>query len=243
MTHEAAEALVAESVARLWSPEGSEALAYLTGPERCLTPETIRAARLGVVLDPLPIPGRPRGIVVPWLCGDRPTLVKIRQPDWRKPKYHEGYRDRARHSGIYPDPATIRPGRPLVIVEGEFDSLCLGQELGALAAVVTLGSASARPDPAILGRMLSAAPWFVATDADPAGDKAADGWPASARRVRPPGSFKDWTEAKAGRVDLHRWWRDILTGNPTPPLHTWDELAKWRWGPAVDDPTPGIFRP
>jgi DNA primase len=39
-------ALVAEAEARLWTPEGSEALAYLTG-RRKLTPETIRVARLG----------------------------------------------------------------------------------------------------------------------------------------------------------------------------------------------------
>ena len=88
--------------------------------------------------------------------------------------------------GLYPGPEAIRPGRPLVIVEGEFDALCLGQELGELAAVVTLGSASGGPTPAILGRMLAAWPWFVATDRDQAGDKAAAGWPAPARRVRPP---------------------------------------------------------
>ena len=42
---------------------------------------------------------------------------------------------------------------------------------------------------------------------DEAGERSAEGWPASARRVRPPASFKDWTEAKAGGVDLARWWR------------------------------------
>ena len=40
-------ALVEEAAARLWTPEGADALAYLTGPKRCLAPETIRAARLG----------------------------------------------------------------------------------------------------------------------------------------------------------------------------------------------------
>jgi len=240
MIPEAAEALVAESVARLWSPEGSDALAYLTGPERCLTPGTIRGARLGVVFDPLPIAGRPRGIVVPWLRGDRPTLVKIRQPGGRRPKYYEAHRDRARHAGIYPDPAAIRPGLPLVIVEGEFDALCLSHELSDLASVVTLGSASARPDPAILGRMLAAAPWLIATDQDAAGDTSARAWPASARRIRPPGSFKDWTEAKAGGIDLARWWRDRLAGIEQPHLDPWAELKEWRWGQAVGVQTPGI---
>ena len=243
MTPEAALALVTEAAARLWSPEGSEALAYLTGPVRCLTPETIRAARLGVVIESLDLPGRPRGIVVPWWVGSAPTLVKVRQPEGRKPKYHEAFRDRDRHAGIHPGPEAIRPGRPLVIVEGEFDALCLGQELGELAAVVTLGSASGRPTPAILGRMLAAWPWFIATDRDDAGDKSAAGWPAPARRVRPPDPYKDWTVAKADGVDLRRWWGDILAGTLRPPRFTWDDLAGWRWGPAEGDPSPGKIVP
>jgi hypothetical protein len=109
-----------------------------------------------------------------------------------------------------------------------------------LAAVVTLGSASARPEPAALALMLKAAPWFIATDRDPAGDKSAAAWPARAHRVRSPAPFKDWTEAKAAGVDLARWWSDILAGVAIPPLFTWDELSRERWGPARDDPTPGI---
>jgi hypothetical protein len=89
--------------------------------------------------------------------------------------------------------------------------------------------------------MLSAAPWFVATDRDEAGEKSAAGWPARVRRVRPPAPFKDWTEAKAAGVDLRRWWSDILAGIERPALFTWDDLARWRWGGA--DEAPGIDRP
>ncbi len=178
-----------EAAGRLWKPEGTEALAYLQG--RGLTDETIRAARLGVV-GSVSIPTREgdrcyqaRGVVIPWFDGDRLALVKIRQPEGRKPKYAEAFRDRPR---VYPDPSVIEPGRPLVIVEGEFDALLLGQELRDLAAVVTLGSASSRPDVATRAEMLAACPWYVATDADEAGDKAASGWPAwrveSGRRER-----------------------------------------------------------
>ncbi len=83
--------------------------------------------------------------------------------------------------------------------------------------------------------MLAAAPWYIATDADPAGEKTAAEWPASARRVRPPGAFKDWCEAHEGGVDLRRWWSDVLTGNPAPSLFTWEELSGWRWGPTLTD--------
>ena len=237
-------ALVEAAAARLWSPEGAEALAHLTGP-RCLSPETIRAARLGWTSG-ASVPTRDGdrsyralGLVIPWFLGGRLALVKVRQPEGRRPKYAEAFRDPARLVGD-PGPATVRPGRPLVVVEGEFDALALGEALGEMATVVTLGSASARPEPAALGVMLAARQWCVATDADPAGDKAADGWPARARRVRPPEPFKDWTEAKAAEVDLSRWWRDILAGIDRPPLYVWDDLARWRWGGA--DEVPGIDR-
>jgi hypothetical protein len=89
--------------------------------------------------------------------------------------------------------------------------------------------------------MTAARRWFVATDGDEAGDKAAAGWPARARRVRPPGRFKDWTEAAQAGLDLARWWRDILAGVDRPPLFSWPELAGWRWGGA--DEATGIDNP
>ena len=144
-------ALVADAAARLWRPEGADALAYLTGPRRCLSLETIRAARLGWTPGVM-VPTRDGdrsfralGVVIPWFDGDRLALVKIRQPDGRRPKYAEAFRDPARVV-CYPSPETIRPGRPLVMPEGEFDALALGEALGELAAVVTLGSASVQPD-------------------------------------------------------------------------------------------------
>jgi hypothetical protein len=224
-----AEALVTDAAALLWTAEGADALAYLTGPERCLTVETVRRARLGWVPAGTPgVPWKAPGVVIPWFSGGRLALVKVRPPDeWRDgyrkrfpgrrppPKYLQVFQDLARRL-CYPGPEAVRPGRPLIVVEGEFDALCLGDALGGPAAVVTLGSASERPTPAALGRMLSAAPWYIATDRDGAGDGSIDRWPARARRVRPPAPFKDWTEAKAGGVDLARWWRDVLAGDDRP---------------------------
>jgi DNA polymerase-1 len=233
------------------SPEGADALAYLTGPRRCLSLETVRIARLGWTPRADGVPWQPPGIVIPWWNGPRLALAKVRTPDaWRErfpegrrpPKYVEVFRDPAALL-IYPGPGAVRPGCPLILVEGEFDALVLGEALGDLAAVVTLGSASAEPTPAILGRFLPAARWFIATDGDDAGGKAADGWPARARRVRTPVPFKDWTEAKAAGVDLARWWRDILAGIDRPELFTRPELAGIRWGPSGGDPAPGIDNP
>lgn len=230
-------ALVDVARERLWGPDGADALAYLTS--RGLALETIRAARLGWTPG-VSIPTRDGdrafralGWVIPWFVGPRLALVKIRQPDGQRPKYAEAYRDPA---GLvcYPSASAIRPGRPLVVTEGELDALLLGQALGELASVVTLGSASARPESKALGPMLAAPRWFIATDRDDAGDRAADGWPARARRVRPPAPHKDWTEVATDGVDLRRWWSEILAGVERPPLFTWDELQAQRWGPATD---------
>ncbi len=246
-------ALVEAAAARLWTPEGADGMAYLTGPERGLAPETIRAARLGWTPRAEGVAWRPPGVVVPWFVGERLALVKIRPPDeWRKrfppekrpPKYLEAFRDPARVV-CYPGLSTIRAGLPLIAVEGEFDCLALGEALDEMASVVSLGSASAEPTPDILGRFLAASPWFIATDADPAGEQAAARWQAypRARRVRPPAPYKDWTEARNDGVNLRRWWGDIYAGNDHPQLFTDEEAAEWRWGPAVGDGSPGIIVP
>jgi hypothetical protein len=204
MTAADALALVEAAQQRLWTPAGfgPATLDYLH--RRGLSDEAIRGARLGYA-EALPLSGRPRGVVIPWFDNGRLALVKLRQPDGMKPKYREVFRDRPT---LYPGRHVIRPGRPLVIVEGEFDAILVRQALGELAPVVTLGSASSRPVPGILGTMLAAAPWYIATDGDEAGDKAADGWPSSARRVRP--AAKDWTAAHLAGVNLRDWWEEVL---------------------------------
>jgi hypothetical protein len=153
-------------------------------------------------------------VVIPWFDGqgedDRLCLLKIRQPVGRTPKYVEVFRDRP---ALFPGLSVIQPGWPLVIVEGEFDALLLGQELADLpAAVATFGSASSsgRPAPEVVDRLLTAAPWFLAADADSSGDRACDDWYRRARRVLPPAPFKDWTEAFQGGVDLRSRWLPFL---------------------------------
>jgi hypothetical protein len=236
-----AERLVADASERIWRPEGAAAMAYLKG--RGLTEATIRAARLGWT------PGvmlptsdgartwRASGLFIPWLDGDRLCLVKIRQPEGSRPKYAEAFRDRP---ALFPGPEALRPGMPLIVTEGEFDALLLGQELAGLASVATLGSASSRPEGSTYLALLRCPRWYVAHDADEAGDRAAAEWPARAARVRPPAPDGDWTEAHQSGVNLRRWWTDRLGGIEAPERSTWDELAARRWGPGLTDPAPGI---
>lgn len=246
MTRAAALALVEDAERRLSSEEGETALAYLYS--RGLAFESILAARLGWTPRAEGVPWKPPGIVIPWFEGDELAMVKVRPPgEWRlrfpeekrPPKYLEGFRDPARVA-CYPGAETIQPGRPLAVVEGELDAILLDQELSGLARAVTLGSASARPTPDLLGRILGAFPWYVATDNDHAGDAAGEAWPEHCRRIRPPGTFKDWTEAHQGGVNLRRWWSEILRGVERPALFTWEEARELRWGPAIGDPEPGL---
>jgi hypothetical protein len=135
------------------------------------------------------------------------TRVKIRRLDGGDLRYAEAFSD---HPLIFPDPAAITPGKPLVIAEGEFDALLLAQ-LFPEASVITLGSVSARSDPAVLSKMLRAPRWYTGLDADQAGDSAASKFPSSAVRVRPPEPHTDWTEAAQAGINLRRWWKDRLT--------------------------------
>ncbi|MGP0062544.1 MAG: CHC2 zinc finger domain-containing protein [Isosphaeraceae bacterium] len=208
-------AMVEASRERLWSPEGHEPLRWLR--LRGLTDATIRDAGLGWTPGVM-IPSRgddprsflARGIAIPWLDGERLALVKVRQTMGRQPKYVEAFRDRPR---VYPSLSMVRAGAPLILVEGEFDALLLGQELAGLAAVVTSGSASSAHD-GLAWDLCGAAPIFAAHDADEAGDRAASRWPSRTIRVRPPAPDKDWTEAAQSGVDLRRWWSDRIGAEP-----------------------------
>jgi hypothetical protein len=223
-------ALVADAEQRLWAPDANGSAYRRCLLRRGLTEPTIRAARLGWT----PRVRVPRqsgdgsfsavGVVIPWFEGARLTMVKIRQPEGRKPKYVEAFRAGPR---LFPAPSAVRPGVPLIVTEGEFDALLLAQELGrsAAVAVVTLGSASARLDPGILWLLAGSGPIYTAHDADEAGDRAAAGWPARAQRVRPPAPDKDWSEAARSGVHLARWWRDRLGGIATPERVTAEEEA------------------
>jgi DNA primase len=222
--------LVEDAAERIWTPEGRIALAYLR--RRGLTDETITQARLGWASKvSIPVKDGIRywlvsGIVIPWVDRGRLAMAKIRRRTGEDPKYAEAFRDRP---SMFPTPEAVCTGKPLVIVEGEFDALLLGQALGDLAAVVTLGSASARPEGSTYLGMLPAPVWYLGTDADAAGEKAAKGWPARAVRVEPP-SGKDWTEAAQAGVDLRQWWTARLEGTEAAA----PEPAPWKVSPSGD---------
>ena len=231
MSAAAAETILAESVERFRGPNGGRGLDYLTGPKRCLRPETIRAAGLGLI----PV-GReigetffPAGIAIPWRRQDGSlSLIKVRKFQKGGSKYLSPFHDKSRPLGLYPDSCLIKPGGPLILTEGEFDALLLGRELAGRAPVLTFGSTSnsIKPPLDVLSAMHRASPWYIGLDGDDAGQNAVKAWAgARVRVVKPPEPFKDWTEAHSAGVDLGKFW----------------ETRFWRDSPDLDEP-PNVLR-
>ena len=183
---------------RLWSVAGHVALTWLR--DRGLNDETIKAARLGYNPVDTNFAGLfvPAGIILPWFDRRQLRMVNVRRLD-RLPKYQVVAG--SVKGGVYPD-SDLHAGRPVVICEGEFDSLLIRQEAGDVVQAITLGSASDRPTSNILGALVSCPVVLLGFDADPAGDKAAADWRDLIQRAKrsPPPVGKDWTEVhKAGR--------------------------------------------
>jgi hypothetical protein len=148
-----ARAFVEECEAMLWSPAGWSARRYLVG--RGLREETLRAWRVGFQprdqrhepaeqwgLPAAEDDGRPawvwlpRGIVLPWFADHMLQHLKVRTgaatPNGRYRAVRGG------HPGLYGSD-TIRPDRPVIVVEAELCAQLVWQEAGDLLGVTSLG--------------------------------------------------------------------------------------------------------
>lgn len=158
----------------------------------------------------------PRGWLIPIFDRlGRIAALKIRRhpqdleryPKWGK--YHCIQRTASVPSWASP---AWRPGRPLVIFEGELDAALVDQDAGGLVNCVSTGSASNLPDPATLD-LIGKDPVFVAMDADEAGQKRRAAYEADFpewESVDQPAGFKDAGEARQAGVDLRAWVRSFL---------------------------------
>jgi DNA primase len=179
----------------LWGKSGADALGKLRA--RGLSDDTIKDAWLGYSMG--------RGITIPWRQVGTNTLwaVKIRR-DAGEPRYVSVEGSKA---ALYL--ADDLAGRDVAVVcEGEFDALLLKQEAGDLAAVVTFGGAAAHDVAGWLPYLMHVKRVFVATDNDPAGEKAWQYWQGKtkrARRLAPPGGCNDLTDAHLAGHDLRAW--------------------------------------
>jgi hypothetical protein len=203
--------IVDDCEAALWSEAGAKARGWLAA--RGLWEETLLSWRIGYC----PKDGKyhdlylDRGIVIPWLVDDTIWKLNVRrpvgEPKYRalKGSYSVNALFGADHLAGYHD---------CIITEGEFDAMLIWQELGDLADVLTLGSANGRVADRWLPTLLRFGRFWVATDNDVEGEKAAQYWltltSERGRRLLPPNGAKDVTEAWQAGTDLRAWAMTIL---------------------------------
>lgn len=180
----------------LWHPKSLEsvkALEYLRG--RGFTDETIKGARLGYC--PLTKEGKwftapleawgltqeqtgkdvvriADGIVIPWIAGDDIWKICIKRPWVEDPKTELVYGQVVGSGeGLYG--AAPLQGKPVMLVEGEFDALSVYQETDLVTCVAT-GSASRGRTQRWISLLSQASLVLQSFDNDAAGDEGAKYW-------------------------------------------------------------------
>lgn len=222
----------------LWSPQGERALRYLV-EERGLEAYVIKEARLGYV------PGKPTewnttwlplwkytdgkvrrrtvpipcGITIPHVSQGNLWGIRVRRSkvviDELGHKYNSKYQAVPgwRKNLYWAD--QVAAGKPLMIVEGEFDALTAWQCFGELICPVALAStAYAHIESRWYPLLMSAPCIFVRMDAEPSGVRAA-GWlqQMSSRVVNiqvPHGGDINGMFKEGGYRALWNWARQLL---------------------------------
>jgi DNA primase len=173
---------------QLLSNQGMEiGCAYLY--RRGLTDDTIHAAQLGYI--PVlrkPVAGTvcgidrtiylPHGIGVPWHLDDKIVRYQI-----RRLKSRHGQKmsqiplpDDAKPNPLYFPAATLIPGRPTVLVEGEIDALSIWQSAGDRVNVAATGSVAWARTMRNALTLAKSSIVLLAFDSDNAGDNAVAYW-------------------------------------------------------------------
>jgi hypothetical protein len=165
---------------------------------RGLVDQTIKAARLGMLSN--------GNVIIPWF-DHRGSVqaINVRRFD-RERRYAML---RGSRKGI-PYPSYVLDSRPILLCEGELDTLLCRQELDDLVQAVTFGSVTDRSQEVIAS--LVGKEVIVALDGDQAGDSNSEELQTvlpHARRLRPPDGTKDWTGLHA-KVRLRSWFIKTL---------------------------------
>jgi hypothetical protein len=151
----------------------------------------------------------PAGIVIPLVLGGEVWRVRVR----RDGVEHGGLRYVQVEGSSCRTLVTDGDPRAAVVVESELDAMCVASSAGGLAAAVSTGSVSIRPDLPAHRMLCGCLRILVALDADKPGAEGSAWWEAtypSARRWPAP-EGKDPGEAAAAGCDLRAW---VRTGLP-----------------------------
>lgn len=208
--------------------------------ERLLTDETIAAAGLGYNPRWRDLPGGGKlapGLVLPYQQAGSLWALRVRTFDTKLSKYINASGSKV--SGTLYGARALAAGKPVLMVEGEFDCLLAQQDAGDTLAVVTLGPASNRLSPHWRAALMSAPVIYLALDNDSAGQQAAAALGealagADVRLLRYPDGIKDYTDYRkaGGQLDAllapgRAWW-------PAGMPDTWRaQIRRW-YGPAAE---------
>ncbi len=211
---------VGEAIYHLWRAEGKRALTWLH-QERCLTDEIIHEFQLGYNpanrrADPtqwgLDSAEKqlwlPRGIVLPWWAAGKLWRINIRRPV-TKQQIEAGERKYIQVAGgaicLYGLDRII-PGKAVLLVESELDTVLLNQAAGDFIVTVATGSTGGGRRMRWILALGQASQVLVAYDADQAGEEASRYWLDAlpqARRWRP--FWVDATQMAKDGVDVRDW--------------------------------------
>lgn len=149
----------------------------------------------------------PSGLVIPYQEHGKATRIRIRRCNPGKwGRYYI-------LPGSSTDPMILTANdlqtNPAIIVESELDAILIGQEIKSLYSIISLGSASTKPDSKLSERLKSAPYIIVSLDADQPGDKATRYWLDTFQNAAwfpmPKEYGKDQTEAFLNGLDLNLW--------------------------------------
>lgn len=204
---ESARVFCGESFDRLWSNEGAKALGYLRA--RGITDSVIESAGLGFNPEDtnstwgLTDVWLPRGIVIPWMSGDKFWRVNIRRSSG-DPKYQQVT---GGANGLYNADAIVKDGIA-VMVEGEFDNLVLQSHVKGITPVATGAMSWARVLRWVSLLSISQLV-LLAFDVDEngAGDKAVTWWADKLgdKAIRRAPTSHDITDMWREGQDLQAW--------------------------------------
>lgn len=232
-------AAVVEDAARLlWQPQGRPGLDYLLG--RGLTEATIEAARLGYIpqdktespdlwgvsdRDTVKLHGP--GILIPWHLDGHYHRLNIRLLESRGKLKYIGPAGWSGANPLY-NADTLNPGRPAILVEGEFCALTINQAAGDLITAVATGSTGASRADKWIVRLAACPLVLIGFDAEPGkgkGDDTARLWLdllPNGRRWRP--LAKDVNDMQRAGLNVREWVKVGLSGligpEPGPKLET-----------------------
>ena len=206
------------------TPEARAAYDYLV-KHRGLSKETIFGASLGYNPQWRKITEGawlPPGITIPCLVGPDVWYIQVRttkaarRENERRGRKLDKYHalGGSRLSALY-GAGSLKTAENGIVVEGEFDALLLQQALGPGVGVVTLGSASSKPDMRWGLHLSHLQRLFVTLDSDQAGAAGLAAWSELVPFCEPLPAVpegKDITDYWQQGGDLRAWYESVANG-------------------------------